>query len=124
MTGDQVAALLALELTPWWKAYITVAVMLGLRPGELGGLRWADVDTPAGVIRVRVAAKRQAGAGQMVIAELKTEASKRTLRMPATVAVALAALRRVQAAERLAAGAAWHDLDLVFCGQDGRPRWP
>ncbi len=106
MTGDQVAALLALELTPWWKAYITVAVMLGLRPGELGGLRWADVDTPAGVIRVRVAAKRQAGAGQMVIAELKTEASKRTLRMPATVAVALAALRRVQAAERLAAGAA------------------
>ena len=58
MTTDQVAALLALDLTPWWRACITTAVMVGLRPGELLGLRWADVDVKAGVIRVRVAAKR------------------------------------------------------------------
>jgi integrase len=122
MTGDQVAALLALDLTAWWRAYVTTAVMTGLRPGELLGLRWADADTRAGVIRVRVAAKREAG--RMVIAGLKTEASKRTLKMPAAVAVALAALRREQAAERLAAGGAWQDLGLVFCAADGRIRWP
>jgi integrase len=31
--------------------------MCGLRPGELLGLRWEDVDTAAGVIRVRKSAK-------------------------------------------------------------------
>lgn len=122
MTGAQVAALLALELTPWWRAYVVTAVTCGLRPGELLGLRWEDVDARAGVIRVRVSAKRHAGPG--MIAELKTEQSRRTLAMPAMTAAALAAQRRAQAAERLAASGEWHDLGLVFAGHDGRPRWP
>jgi integrase len=122
MTTEQVAALLALELTPWWRAYITTAVMAGLRPGELLGLRWQDVDARAGVIKVRVAAKRVHG--QRAIADLKTEQSRRTLRMPAAVAVAMAAQKRAQAAERLAAGEAWQDHGLVFAGHDGWLRWP
>ena len=122
MTTDQVAALLALDLSPWWRAYITTAIMAGLRPGELLGLRWADVDVGAGVIRVRVAAKRVNG--QRLIADLKTERSKRTLKMPAAVAVALAAHRRAQAEQRLAAGAGWQDHGLVFAGHDGWLRWP
>jgi integrase len=48
MTAEQVAALLALDLTPWWRAYIATAVMTGLRPGELLGLRWQDVDIRTG----------------------------------------------------------------------------
>jgi integrase len=122
MTAEQVAALLALELTPWWRAYITTAVMAGLRPGELLGLRWQDVDTRAGVIRVRVAAKRVNN--ERALADLKTDQSRRTLKMPAAVAVALAAQKRSQAAERLAAGDAWQDHGLVFAGHDGWIRWP
>jgi integrase len=102
MAADQVAALLALDLTPWWRAYIATAVMTGLRPGELLGLRWQDVDTRAGVIRVRVAAKRVKG--RLVLADLKTEQSRRTLKMPAAVAEALAAQKRAQAEGRLGAG--------------------
>jgi integrase len=117
MTADQVAALLALELVPWQRAYITTAVMTGLRPGELLGLRWQDVDMRDGVIRVRVAAKRIGNRREL--AELKTEQSRRTLKMPAAVAVALAAQRRSQAAERLAAGDAWQDHGLVFAAPDG-----
>lgn len=122
MTADQVAALLALDLTPWWRAYIATAVMTGLRPGELLGLRWQDVDTRAGVIRVRVAAKRVKG--RLALADLKTEQSRRTLKMPAAVAVALAAQKRAQSGVRLAAGGTWQDHGLTFAGDSGWLRWP
>jgi integrase len=74
------------------------------------------------VIRVRVAAKRVNG--RRVLAHLKTEQSRRTLKMPASVAVALAAQKRAQAEGRLAAGGAWQNHGLVFAGDSGWVRWP
>ena len=35
MTRQQAATLLAADLTPWLRAYITTGLMLGPRPGEL-----------------------------------------------------------------------------------------
>jgi site-specific recombinase XerD len=55
---------------------------------------------------------------------LKTEQSKRTLRMPARVRSALAALKREQAAERLRLGIHYTDAGLVFADNAGRPVWP
>ena len=74
--------------------------MCGLRPGELLGLRWEDVDIAEGVIRVRKSVKLDHGAGRRRpgLEDLKTERSRRTLVMPAAVAPMLAALRRDQAA--------------------------
>ncbi len=46
---------------------------------------------------------------------------KLTLQCPPQLAAILRAHRKTQAAERLAAGAAWQDHDLVFCRPDGRP---
>jgi hypothetical protein len=42
MTLPQIRALLGLSLTTWWRACLTCALMCGLRPGELLGLRWED----------------------------------------------------------------------------------
>lgn len=53
MTLPQIRALLGLKLNTWWRAYIVTALMCGLRPGELLGLRWEDVDFREGVIRIR-----------------------------------------------------------------------
>src|SRR6266699_1077555 len=53
MNLKQIRALLGLKLTTWWRAYLTCALMCGLRPGELLGLRWQDVHFKAGVLRVR-----------------------------------------------------------------------
>lgn len=117
MTLAQVRQLLAADLAPWWRALIITGVMCGLRPGELLGLLWDDVDFTAGVIRVRQSMK-DSGA----LAALKTEESRRTLAMPAAVAGALRALRADQAAARLRAGRAWTDSGLVFCGEAGQPR--
>jgi integrase len=62
MTLAQVGQLLGSGLDPWWRAYVIVGVMCGLRPGELLGLRWQDVDFAEKVIRVRHALTEQDGA--------------------------------------------------------------
>lgn len=118
MTLEQVGALLGSGLDPWLRAYVSTGVMCGLRPGELLGLRWRDIDADGRVIRVRHALVERE-AGEVELGELKNEQSKRTLAMPAAVAVALKALRAQQAGGRLLLGAAYQDADLVFCRADG-----
>jgi integrase len=122
MTHQQVAALLAADLPAWTRAFVTTGVMMGLRPGELLGLRWEDADTGAGVLRVRQSMKRTTGS--LAPGSLKTEQSRRTLRMPAAVRTALVALRREQAADRLRLGEHYTDSGLVFADAAGRPVWP
>ena len=127
MSIEQVSALLAAALTPWWRAYLYTGIMCGLRPGELLGLRWEDIDFAEGVIRVRKSVKvteQPDGRSRPSVEDLKTERSRRTLVMPAAVAAMLAALRRDQAALRLRAGSAYEDHGLVFAQDSGRPCWP
>jgi len=130
MNLDQIRALLGLDLTTWWRAYLTCAVMCGLRPGELLGLRWEDVDFKAGVLRVRKCLKALpdpvTGKRVLVLEELKTERSKRTIRMPGQVVAVLLALRKEQAAARLKLGAAYdvRGMAMVFGDGAGAPKWP
>jgi integrase len=130
MNLDQIRALLGLDLTTWWRAYLTCAVMCGLRPGELLGLRWEDVDFKAGVLRVRKCLKAlpdpATGKRVLVLEELKTERSKRTIRMPGQVVAAVLALRKEQATARLKLGAAYdvRGLAIVFGDGAGAPKWP
>ena len=58
MTVDQARALLAAAEGERLGALFVTALMLGLRPGELLGLRWADVDFDAGTITVSHALHR------------------------------------------------------------------
>jgi integrase len=122
MTMEQIDKLLALELSPWWRAYLETAIKLGLRPGELHGLRWEDVDFEAGEMRVRRSLKRVNG--ELVLADLKTAKSRRTQDMPAAVAEALRAHRKDQLAKRMRAAERWQDYGLVFSSRNGRPRKP
>ncbi|HUP75551.1 MAG TPA: tyrosine-type recombinase/integrase [Acidimicrobiales bacterium] len=92
-------------------AFVTM-LMLGLRPGEALGLRWEDLDTSAGTLRVERALKRERGA--LLLGPTKTRRSRRALGVPSPVIKALAVHRRRQAKERLRAGPAWQDNDLIF----------
>jgi integrase len=130
MNLAQVNALLALKLNPFWRAYIVTALTCGLRPGERLGLRWEDVDFDGGVIRVRMCLKAlpdpATGKRRLVVADLKTEQSRRTIEMPRIAAVALRELRIDQARWKLRLGSAYdvRGMGLVFTDRAGAPRWP
>jgi integrase len=127
MTLDQVRALLALDLSPVWRAYIVTALTCGLRPGELLGLRWQDVDFSTSTIRVRMCLKALPGPDgkrALVLADLKTDRSRRTMQLPRDAAAVLRALKAQQAKDRLRLGTAYADSGLVFAAESGGPRWP
>ena len=94
------------------EALFVLSITLGLRPGELRKLSWDHVDLDNEVIHVWRSASRTG--------DVKTPKSKRSLMLPKRAAAALQAHRKLQAAERQSAGAAWQDNDLVFCHEDGR----
>jgi integrase len=101
------------------EALYTVALALGLRPGEALGLRWQDVDLEAAILRVQVSLQRIDG--KLVVDELKTRRSRRSLALPHFAIAALLAHQARQNEEREIAGAHWEDYGLVFSTRLGRP---
>ncbi len=101
------------------EALFTVGVALGLRPGEMFGLRWEDVDFDAKTLRVRKELQRIDGRPQLK--DLKTDRSRRTLPMPSITVAALRTQRVRQNEERLLAGSRWQDWGLVFTSTIGTP---
>jgi integrase len=103
------------------------AVMaLGLRPpSEVCGLRWRDVDLNAQTLTVSHGLHRKYGQG-LVLKDLKSESSRRTLGLPRFVVAALTTHHARQAAERLAAKdwLADADGDFVFTTTIGTPLNP
>jgi integrase len=94
-------------------------LMLGLRPGELCGLAWEDVDLDAAVLHVRRSLKLEAG--RLRLGERKTRRSYRALDLPGPVVEALRAHRVRQVGEWLRAGRAWIDSGLGFTTSVGTP---
>jgi integrase len=91
-------------------AMVVVGLMLGLRPGELRGLTWADIDLRSGTLRVSGVEK---GGRRVDDVKVGHERAKRTLVMPAPVAESLRAHRRQWELER-AVAERWENDDFVF----------
>jgi len=108
-------------ISPQWAAYVVVAIMMGLRPGELTGMTWqhTDVDTDARTLAVRHSVKRIGG--KLVLSDLKTDSSRDTLIMPRAVVDVLRWHRAEQAKYKLALGAAYGKLGVVFATKVGQP---
>ncbi len=104
------------------EALYSVAVSIGLRQGEAFALRWRDIDLDAGELRVRHTLQRVDKIP--VLAEPKTQKSRRTIPLPASIVSALKSHRIAQLEERLFAGDRWQDWDLVFCTTIGTPLDP
>lgn len=113
---------------------ILVGLYCAMRPAEYCGLRWRDVDLDAGELRVTQNVHRVRNdqvsrhMGQDVhgfrFGPAKTHRSKRPISMPPFLVELLRVWRAEQAAERLKAGGAWTDLDLVFTNALGYPHDP
>lgn len=122
LTITQAQRLLETVKNTRWHTLYVLALMLGLRRGELLGLRWSDIDLNNATLTVRQNLVRVAG--QLRIQAPKTRRSRRTLPLPPQVITALRAHRARQAKERLAAGSSWADNDLVFTTALGTPIEP
>jgi len=97
-----------------------LAVATGARLGELLALRWQDVDLERGTIEIARTARFFSGRG-VVFGQPKTHRSRRPVALsPQTVRV-LREHRRQQLTERLRAGPAYRDGDLVFADAQGHP---
>ncbi|MEV6494065.1 site-specific integrase [Actinoplanes sp. NPDC051633] len=101
------------------EAFYIAALTVGLRRGELLGLRWSDVDLQEGMLTVRQTVQRVQG--RLEFTEPKTDRSRRTVPMPEQTVAALKRHRRRQAEERLAAGEGWQDFGLIFTSRIGTP---
>ncbi|HUZ55694.1 MAG TPA: site-specific integrase, partial [Streptosporangiaceae bacterium] len=93
--------------------------VLGMRPGELTGLRWDNVDLDTGVISILESLKSHAG--KLSQGSTKTKQSRRKLKALPIAITALKAHQERQQADRLAAGAWWTDTGYVFTSEVGTP---
>lgn len=119
LTADQLAEFLNAAAAHRMFGCYYLAAATGMRRGELLALRWADVDLDQGLIRVR--RNIQWLDGGYRFDEPKTPRSRRDILLPPDAIPVLRRHRSQQAQERLQAGRHWHDLDLVFCLQNGEP---
>jgi integrase len=103
-------------------ALYVLAVYLGLRRGELLGLRWADVNLDEEFLEVRHTLQRVNG--ELRFQPPKTRHSRRTIPLPAPCLEALRTHRVAQKKERLATGLRWVDEDMVFSTTVGTPIEP
>lgn len=123
LTPSEVAALFEAVRGERLEALFVVAVLSGLRVGELLGLCWEDVDLDKGSVRVRRQLVRPRSG--LRFGTPKREASRRSVSIRRTAVDALRRHRARQLEERLAAGSAWRGwperepADLVFTRPGG-----
>jgi integrase len=124
LTVAEADALIAAAEGERLKAMIVVGLNLALRPGEMTGLLWSDVDLGQRTLAITGSIKRRPN-GSVHRGEVKrSTAGQRTVGLPLTVVAALREHKAAQAAGRLAAGEAWTDHGLVFAGEVGTPMDP
>ncbi|WP_322778858.1 site-specific integrase [Frankia sp. Cas4] len=104
------------------EALFACGLMLGLRRGEIHGLRWTDVNLDGAVLHVRQSLQRVDGS--LTFTPAKTVRSHRKLPIPARLMDLLRQHRVIQAGERFERGDSWTETGLVFTSSIGTPLEP
>lgn len=140
---DEVRQLLKAAQARRISARWAIALALGLRQGEVLGLRWSDVDLDGGTLwvrRGRLRPRYSHGCGdtcgrkagycpRRVLARAETDdtksrAGRRAVGLPAELAALLVRHREEQERERVAAAQLWRVTDYVFTTRLGEPIIP
>lgn len=95
-----------------------LAIVTGMRMGELLGLRWSDLDWEAGSIEIRRQRQYVPGEG-ITLVEPKTRSGKRTILLGQNTMQTLRQHKLEQ--EALQASGKWKDMDLIFPNSVGKP---
>ncbi|MEH0627912.1 site-specific integrase [Streptomyces stelliscabiei] len=95
--------------------------LMGLRPAEVVGLRWTDLDLKLATLEM-VNTRTMIGNVTVLEKDAKTAAGERVLPLPGPVLDALKKFRARQAREKLAAGEGYTDTGYVVVDELGMPR--
>lgn len=98
------------------------ALITGLRPEELIGLQWANVELARsrGILRVRKVIHDLKGGGWRGH-DPKTKSGIRSIMFDAELTAKLEAHRKQQLEQKFSVGKSWKNNDLVFCNGIGEP---
>ena len=119
---EQVADMLnALRSEPlMYMTMIYLAIDIGLREGELTGLKWEDINFNTCEININKQRHYITGIGN-IEGKPKTDAGVRTVTASKTVIAFLKEYKKQQNENRLKFGTAWQNGQYVFLHEDGSP---
>lgn len=129
LDGEQLIRLLTAARSDRLYALFALAGLLGLRRGELLGLRWSNVTLDGSTPSIHVCEQQKylKGADGRFHVDFdvpKTRGSVRTVPLPEELVAVLHAWRKEQTEERLLIGPRWIAEDLVFTSTTGTPMTP
>lgn len=104
-----------------------LAIMTGMRRGEILGLRWKDIDFKTGTLKINqclVQVKDEKGKYVRTFQPPKTQKSQRTIPLTDDIIKVLKAHKVRQNEEKMKNRKTYEDNGLVFCSEEGKPLWP
>ncbi len=117
LTLEQAQHLLEVVQGHRLEAFIALALTTGMRHGELAALRWDDIHLDTATVSIhRTLSHRH---GKFYENDPKTKTSKRIVPLAPALYDILATHHMRQNEDRVKAGPAWKNLNLVFCTRLG-----
>ena len=131
LTVEQARRLLDAAAGYRFEAAVVLALAYGMRRGEVLGLHWSALDWNArtlgvthGVKRIKDRDPSSGRKTRLVVSELKTPKSRRTLSLTPQMVAMFRQHRVHQAEAQMAAGTLWQDHGLIFASEVGTPMDP
>jgi integrase len=131
LTVEQARRLLDTAAGHRFELIIILALAYGMRRGEVLALRWSALDWDTGTVqvthsvqRIKSRDERPAHRTQLIVGDLKTPRSRRSLALTPEILAKLQQHHTQQAEHRMAVGPAWRDYGLIFASDTGAPLDP
>jgi integrase len=106
-----------------YQALIQLLMFTGCRRGEIVGLKWDKIDFTNNQINISKHILYTTERG-IYEDDLKTDASKRLIKIPAELTALLKSYKSEQNKTRIALGSTWHNTGYVFTQENGEPMHP
>lgn len=123
LTKEQIIHLLKTAKGHQLEPLIVLGLGTGMRHGEIGALRWQDINFVAHTLRVERTVSFVSSHGY-IVGEPKTENSRREIILPRFIMRFLERHQILQQKQQASVGSQWQEMDLVFCGLTGGFRNP
>jgi integrase len=121
-TDEQVARFLSVSADHRWAVAFRLGVLYGLRRSEALALKWNDLNTVKGTLRIDEGLVAVSSGAAW--SDAKNARSRRVIPLDDETLRILTRHRKTQAEERLVAGSKWEDHDLIIATHVGRPVMP